>query len=163
MPRFDLGHLRHLGAASVVGGGAARMEPATARWIDRRWRLAGDAGRGPVGPRIGDGYRVEEHLGVRVGRSSVEAVGCGDFAQTTEVHHRDTIRDVLHDREVMGDEDHGEPVGGLQILEQVEDLGLHADVEGGNRFVADDQCRVEYDCSRDRDALTLPAGKLMWS
>ena len=69
----------------------------------------------------------------------VEIVGRTDLAELAEVHHRDAIAHVLHDREVVGDEHHRELVARLHVLEQVEDLRLHRHVERGHRLVADDQ------------------------
>ena len=63
--------------------------------------------------------------------------------------------------EVVRDEDVGEPEVALQVLEQVEDLRLHGDVERGDRLVADDQLRVDSECAGDADPLPLPAGELV--
>ena len=52
-------------------------------------------------------------------------------------------------------------VAGLQVLEQVEHLGLHAHVEGRHRLVADDQLRVEHEGAGDADALALAARELV--
>ena len=49
----------------------------------------------------------------------------------------------------------------LEVLEQVEDLRLDADVERRHRLVADDQARVEDERAGDRDALALAAGELV--
>ena len=49
----------------------------------------------------------------------------------------------------------------LQVLEQVEDLRLHRDVERRDRLVADDQLRVDRERARDADALALAAGELV--
>ena len=45
------------------------------------------------------------------------------------VHHRDTIRDLLHDRKIVGYEQHGKPVS-FERIQQVENLRLHRNVEG---------------------------------
>ena len=39
-----------------------------------------------------------------------------------EIHHRDAVGDVLHHREIVRDEDVGEPEALLQVAQQVEDL-----------------------------------------
>jgi hypothetical protein len=59
----------------------------------------------------------------------VQVVGRRDLADLAEVHHAHAVADVLHDGEVVRDEDHGEAVPGLHVLEQVEDLRLHRHVE----------------------------------
>ena len=65
------------------------------------------------------------------------------------------------DVEVVRDEDVGEPELALQVLEQVEDLRLHRDVERRDRLVADDQLRVDGERAGDADALPLAAGELV--
>ncbi|MNY25405.1 hypothetical protein D3C86_1591870 [compost metagenome] len=47
----------------------------------------------------------------------------------------------------------------MQILEQIEDLRLHGDIEGGNGFVADQQFGSERQGSGDTDTLPLAARK----
>ena len=46
---------------------------------------------------------------------------------------------MLHHREIVRDEDIGEVILLLQILEEVYDLRLYGDVERGDGFVADDE------------------------
>jgi hypothetical protein len=73
----------------------------------------------------------------------------------------DPLTDVAHHREVVGDEEVGEVELGLEVLEQVDDLGLDRDVEGGDRLVADDQLGVEGEGAGDADALPLAAAELV--
>ncbi len=49
----------------------------------------------------------------------------------------------------------------LQILEQVDDLGLDRHVERRHRFVADDQLGPQRERAGDPDALALAAGELV--
>ena len=78
-------------------------------------------------------------------------------ADLAEVHHHHAVGDVADDVEVVGDEDVGEAELALQVLEQVEDLRLHRDVERRDRLVADDQLRVDGERAGDADALALAA------
>ncbi len=48
----------------------------------------------------------------------------------------------------------------LQVLQQVQDLRLHGDVEGGHDLVADEQLRLEDQRAGDADALALASGEL---
>jgi len=66
--------------------------------------------------------------------------------------------------------DHADVVGdeqdrGIQLLpqipEQLKDLGLHGDVQGGGRFVRDQHGRIVGQGQRDHRALFLTAGQLM--
>ena len=84
-----------------------------------------------------------------------------DLAELAEIHDGNAIADVADDREIVGDEQEGEAVAVLHVLEQVEDLGLHGDVERRDRFIAHDHVGVEHEAAGDRDPLALPAGELM--
>jgi hypothetical protein len=78
-----------------------------------------------------------------------------------EVHDGDPVGDVAHHRQVMGDEQVGEPELVLEALEQVDDLGLDGDIQRRDRLVADDDLRSEGQATGDADALALAAGELV--
>jgi hypothetical protein len=59
------------------------------------------------------------------------------------------------------DEQQRQPKIALQILQQVQNLRLHADIERRHGFVADDQPRRQRQRPRNADPLPLPAGKRM--
>jgi hypothetical protein len=84
-----------------------------------------------------------------------------DLHDPAEVHHRDARREVAHHREVVADEEVGEPELLLQVLEQVDHLRLDRNVERGDRLVADDELRVERERPGDADALALAARELV--
>ena len=66
-----------------------------------------------------------------------------------EVHHADAIGDVMHDGEVVRDEQIGEPELALQVAHQVQHLRLHRHVERGRRLVADEE-RAGWSTARGR-------------
>ena len=102
--------------------------------------------RGPprAAPEAGPRHRDRGHqaLGVGVPGAGVEALLVGDLDDLAEVHHRDPVGDVLHDAEVVRDEQVGQAELGLQVLQQVDDLRLDRDVERADRLVADDELGV---------------------
>ena len=162
-PGRDLADLRLLGGAQVLRLRAAGAEPAAARRRDRRRDLAGERRALARASTFGSGTGIAASSagGVRVRGLRVEHVGRADLADLAEVHHDDAVAHVLHDREVVGDEDQREPVALLHVLEQVQDLRLHRHVERRDRLVADDQLRLGDDGAGDRDALALAAGELV--
>ena len=81
--------------------------------------------------------------------------------ELAQVHHRHPIGDVADDREVMGDEQVGQPELRLEALEQVDDLGLDGHVERGDGLVAHDQLRLHGERPGDADALPLAAAELV--
>ena len=68
---------------------------------------------------------------------------------------------MADDAEVVSDEYVGELEVVLEVLEQVDDLGLDRDVEGGDGFVGDDQLRAQRERPRDPDPLALTTGELV--
>ncbi len=81
----------------------------------------------PLG--IGHRHRLQQRLRVRMERMRVELVAWCALDDPAEVHHRDLVRDVLDDGEVVRDEEVGQPEVALQVGQQVDDLGLDRDVE----------------------------------
>src|SRR5690554_6330987 len=140
---------------------AARMKCATAGRIDRRGDIALEDDAGLFLGGIGRWNRRQKRLGIRVQRALEELLGGRQFDDPPQIHHRDAIRDMLHDREVMGDKKIAKIILFLKILEQVDDLGLDRDVERADRLVADDEVWVEGERARDADALALAAGEFM--
>ena len=70
-------------------------------------------------------------------------------------------RDVPHHRQVVRDEQVGQAELALQVVEQVDDLGLDRHVERGDRLVGDDQLGPQGERPGDADALALAAGELV--
>ncbi len=95
-------------------------------------------------------------VGLREQRAPVR-----QFDDLAQIHHRHAVRQVLHDGEVVADEQqrHAELV--LQIDQQVDDLRLHRHVQRRHRLIADDQVRARRQRARDADALPLAAGEFV--
>src|SRR5690606_12008434 len=66
----------------------------------------------------------EERLRVRVERLGVQALGRSHLDHLAEVHDQHLVAHVLHDVEVVADEEVGEAELLLEVLQQVEDLSL---------------------------------------
>ena len=77
-------------------------------------------------------------------------------------HHQDVLADVPHHGQVVADED--EPDVGLSpdVVEEVQHLCLHRDVEGRHRLVEDQHTRLDGERTSDRDALALTAREATW-
>ena len=92
---------------------------------------------------------------------SYTSVGGARLDDLAEVHDRDPVADVAHDGEVVGDEHERQIELGAESIEELDDLGLDADVERRHRFVEHEQVGGDRECSGDADALALPAGELV--
>ena len=64
---------------------------------------------------------------------------------------------MLDHAQVVGDEQVGQAQLPLELLEQVEHLGLDRDVERGHGLVAHDEVRLQHERPGDADALALAA------
>ena len=148
-------------AAALCGVRAAGVEAAAGGDCERARHVALEDQVPPraVGSRQRNGR--EQRLGIGVARSCEEGGLGGELDDLAEVHDRDAMGDVLHHREVVGDEDEAEPETGLQILEQVDDLCAHRDVEGRDGLVADQELGLDRKGAGDADALALAARELV--
>ena len=90
----------------------------------------------------------------------VDLVRTPHFHEVTEIHDGDPVADMLHHRQIVGNEQIGKPHLLLQIQQQVEYLALNGNIQRRDRFIADDQFRLQGDGPGDADALPLAAGKL---
>ena len=63
--------------------------------------------------------------------------------------------------EIVADEQVRQAHLGAQAHEQVENLRLNRDIEGGDRFVADQELRRHRECTGNPDALSLSARELV--
>src|SRR5258706_3108342 len=155
------GERRLLDGATLTRIRTARAEAATRRRVDsaRHITLKHDARAARGG--FGDRDRGEKRLRIRVPRPREELALVGELDDLAEIHHGDARCDVLHDREVVGDEEVGHAEALLQILQEVYYLSLDGNVERGDRLVADDHARLDRDRARDADTLPLPARELV--
>jgi hypothetical protein len=73
------------------------------------------------------------------------------------------IRELADQRKVVGDEQVRQPQLVLQAEEQVDEAGLHGDVQRRGRLVQDDDVRPQHQRPGDRDPLALTARQLGWA
>ena len=159
------GKRRPFPPADVGRVATARMEPTSRRRVNRARYLSLEHDPAPRRWRallgVDEWDRGEERLGVRMNRALVEDVHRRLLDDHAEVHDGDPVRDVADDAEIVRDEDVGEPELVLEVVEEVDDLGLDRHVERGDRLVGDDQPRIQGERTRDADPLSLPARELV--
>ena len=103
----------------------------------------------------------EQRAGIRMAWIGKQGRTWPDFDDTAEMHHRDAIGNVLDHGEIVRNENVGQPKPVLQIAQQIEDLGADRDVERGDRFVANDEFRLDRQCPGNGNPLALAAGEFM--
>jgi hypothetical protein len=108
---------------------------------------------------VGYRYRVHQRAGVRVLRPAEDRACASLFHNVALCENGNVRADLLDYCEVVGNEEDGESEPALHVSEQLEDLGLHRDVERADGFVADENVWLDGEGSGDGNALTLTAGE----
>ena len=153
--------LRHFAAAAVDHVGAAGVEAAARRRIERARDLSLQHNPAALCPRFRHRDRGQQRAAVGMARFREQRVRRRRLDDLAEIHHGDAVGDVLDHGEIVRDEDVGQPKPVLQLAQQVEDLRADRDVERRDRLVADDQFRLDRERAGDGDALALAAGEFV--
>ena len=91
-------------------------------------------------------------------RGLLKQLGCGgQFDNAAEIHHGHIVADMAHHRQVMRDENHRHVALLAQRHEQVKDLRLDRHIQRRDRFVSDQQPRLQRQSPGDSHPLTLSA------
>ena len=85
----------------------------------------------------------------------------GQLHDIALVDDGDAVRNVPHDREVVGDEQVGDAALLLQMAQQVEHLGADGHIQSRDGLVGNDELRLHDQGAGNADALALAAGELM--
>jgi hypothetical protein len=94
-------------------------------------------------------------------RRGVDRVTLPDLHQLAGIHDGQVRAQVTRRSKVVGDHHIGEPQALLQALQEVEDLCPDGDVQGGDRFVEDNQPRIGHQRPGNGNTLALPAAELV--
>ena len=127
---------------------------------------------GHVGRESGDGVefgsfglkgrdRALEGAGVRVTRGMEQGAGVGRLDDTAGIHHLDPVAEAGDDAEIVGNKHDGHAEFLLHFPDELKNLRLHGDVEGGGGFIRDEDLGFGDERHRDHHALAHPAGELV--
>lgn len=154
-------HKRRRDATADVQRARAERGEAAARRGGHRACPPGRRERLRLLPPAGIGGRDSREQGPRIGVQGIgeQAFGRARFHDLAEVQDGDVVADVLDHPEIVGDEQVAEAEIVLQPAQEVEDLCLYRDVEGGDGLVAAEEFRAAGERAGDGDALALAAGK----
>ena len=104
-------------------------------------------------------HRGQQPLGIGMLGIVEDRVHRAALDDAAELHHHHLLGDLGDDAHVMGDEHHRHAVAGLQLLDQLEDLGLGGDVERRGRLVGDQQLGLAGQRHGGHGALAHAAGE----
>src|SRR5438445_13272452 len=132
VPIVHLSQLRLFSSAAVEGVSATGVKAATLGKVDgaRHIALEDDARARRSGVRHGDGREQGLSIGMSWCRENLLLVS--QFNDLPEIHDRHPMGHVLDNGEVVTDEQQRETEFVLQVLQEVDDLRLDRDIEGGN-------------------------------
>jgi hypothetical protein len=140
---------------------AARPERTACRERDHRRRAARDRDQRAAARDVDARHGTEQADRVRHARFGVQPGRGRGLHGPAGVHHHHVVGGARHHAEVVRHEDQRGTGLGLREREDVEDLGLHGDVEGRGGLVGDDQAGVVGDRDGDHHPLAHPAGELV--
>jgi hypothetical protein len=69
-------------------------------------------------------------------RVTINILRACNFHNAAEVHDSNGIADVAHYGKVMGNKEVGQSQSILEVIKQIDDLGLNGNIERRNRFIA---------------------------
>ncbi len=127
------------------------------RVVQRRRQRRATAAVGAVEARD----RRQQALGVVGLRIGEQRLGLARLDVGAVLHHAHPVGKAGDDAHVVGDQHHRRVRLALQVGHQVEDLGLHGDVEGGSRLVGDQQIGPAGHRRGDHHPLAHAAGELV--
>ena len=93
--------------------------------------------------RIGHGNRFEQGARIGMRRVAENAIHRTLLDDAAEIHDGDAVADMFDDRQIVADENVGEIPLALQTDHQVQNLAADRDIEGGDRFVRNDELGIE--------------------
>ena len=88
------------------------------------------------------GHRFQQRFGVGVLGRGEDLLGGALFDNPALLHHGNAVREVGHHAHVVGDQDDGRIQFVLEVPDQVQDFGLHGDVQGRGGLIGNQQLGI---------------------
>src|SRR5687767_14930952 len=108
------------------------------------------------------GYGGEQLACVRMVRPRKHIPGRSHLNDLAVTHHGNRITHLCGNAQIVRNEEHRQSEALADIREQPQYLLLYRNIERGHRFVCNQNLRIERQCARESDPLTLTAGELVW-
>ena len=96
-----------------------------------------------------------------MGRLLKYLLGLVNLNRHTVLHDNDSIGHGTHHFQVMADEQVGQPIAGLQVPEQIDQLHLHRSIQCTGWLIQQNHLGLEDQRTRHRNTLTLPPGEFV--
>src|SRR6266550_8702727 len=148
-------------AARKLRNGAPGVKMTAGWWVDGTGNFARQSDAPPFHFWVGNRDRRQQRFSVGVQRRGIKLAGWRGFDDAPEIHDGNALADMLDDRQIVGNKEISEPEFLLQVIQQIDDLGLDRHIQCRHRLIADNQFRLDGERARDTDALALTAGELV--
>src|SRR5215510_15721884 len=102
--------------------GTPGVEVTTAGGIERTWHFAGQNHLRMYVIGMGRERIAQQHLGVRMQRVRIEFGAGSGLDQLAEVHDANLLTDILHDGQIVGDEQVAEAQAVLELAQEIHHL-----------------------------------------
>jgi hypothetical protein len=106
------------------------------------------------------GGRIDEEPRIGMRRRRHQYTRLTSLNDSSAVHHERVACHVTHNREIVRDEHECQMMAFLQCDQEVDDLGLDGDVEGGGWFVGHNHRWLARERSGNSDSLALASAQL---
>src|ERR1700733_5557309 len=128
-------------------GGGMKIERKGARWVMKieHAECGGDRGCGDVGRGPSEPFWDSRDELICIGglRMAVHCLRRPDLFYLTLIHYEDPVTDIADDRQIMRYKNDGKAKFFFQVVEQVQDLRLYADIQRRYRLIANDKRRAQ--------------------
>ena len=157
----DCTELRQSRSAGVRRIGTARREGTARRQIGRIGHKAryGFQPRFPV-PDIWQG--VKQRFRIRMSGPIKNVLQRSLLHDSSRVHHRHLIACLRNDSQIMGNQDHGSTVLFLEIVHEIQYLGLDGHIQGGSGLICNQKLGIAGQCDGNDHPLAHPPAELVW-
>lgn len=104
----------------------------------------------------------DKRLGVFVLRVEKDILHMTRFHAFAAANNNHIVTNLTCYSQIVCDKENADAELHLNFFQELQDVGLHRNVERGNGFVANQNFWLTGECAGNRNALTLTAGELIW-
>ena len=155
LPHLTLG--RSLVDTNLHAVLAPRREGTALRRVDQVHRVSLDGDQALVLIRVDLGHGGQQPPGVGMSGFVKDLVAAAALHNGSRVHHADAVADIGDDAQIVGNEHDAHMDLILQLLKQLQNLGLNGHVQSRGGLVRDQQLGIAGQCHGDHHTLAHTA------
>ena len=106
-------------------------------------------------------YRINKCFRICRSRVPVNGFRIAGFHNPAFFHHHHPVAEIADNRKIMGNKYGGKTKFPLQVIDQVQHLGLHTHIQCRHGFIKYNEIRIQGKRPGNHNPLPLPPGKFM--